>query len=313
MMLPTGSQFEIEVSESGHSARAVVTELASSLRVLEFDGVPVIDSYREDSASPMASGIVLVPWPNRVAEGRWNLHGKTQQLDITEPELGNAIHGLLRYSPYRLISRTASSLLLRAEVFAQHGYPFNLVNDVTYTLDTSALRVTHNVRNESAERAPIAIGAHPYLRVGNTKIDDLSLSLRVGTEYLTNDKKIPVNSVPLTSERRKALADVRVAELNLDTAFGELERDLDGNAVHRLSAPDGSWTELWQDENFKFVQLFTTDQYPSSSQSAGQVGRAIAIEPMTAVANAFNSGEGLRWLGPGESWECSWGIRYGRG
>lgn len=311
-MLPTGSQFELEVSRSGHNARAVITQLASSLRVLEFDGVPVVDSYHEDSSAPMASGIVLAPWPNRVASGRWNLNGEPQQLDITEPSLGNAIHGLLRFSPYRLISRTASSILLRAEIFAQHGYPFNLVNEVTYQLDTSALRVTHNVRNESAEPAPIAIGAHPYLRVGNTTVDELSLSIRVGVEYLTNDKKVPIDSVPLTIERKNTLANASVADLNLDTAYGELERDHDGFAVHRLTAPDGSWTELWQDENFRFVQVFTTDEYPSSIESPGQAGRAIAIEPMTAVANAFNSGEGLKWLAPGENWECSWGIRYGR-
>jgi aldose 1-epimerase len=31
---------------------------------------------------------------------------------------------------------------------------------------------------------------------------------------------------------------------------------------------------------------------------------------MTAPADAFNSGEGLRWLAPGETWDLGWGIRY---
>jgi aldose 1-epimerase len=39
-----------------------------------------------------------------------------------------------------------------------------------------------------------------------------------------------------------------------------------------------------------------------------QLGQAVAIEPMTAPADAFNSGQGLRWLAPGEDWVVRWGI-----
>jgi aldose 1-epimerase len=30
---------------------------------------------------------------------------------------------------------------------------------------------------------------------------------------------------------------------------------------------------------------------------------------MTAAPDALNSGRGLRWLGPDESWDLSWGLR----
>jgi len=33
------------------------------------------------------------------------------------------------------------------------------------------------------------------------------------------------------------------------------------------------------------------------------------VEPMTAPADAFNSGEGLKVLAPGERWGTTWGIR----
>ena len=35
---------------------------------------------------------------------------------------------------------------------------------------------------------------------------------------------------------------------------------------------------------------------------------AIAVEPMTAPADALNSGLGLRWIEPGASWSGHWGI-----
>jgi aldose 1-epimerase len=39
----------------------------------------------------------------------------------------------------------------------------------------------------------------------------------------------------------------------------------------------------------------------------------VAVEPMTAPADAFNSGEGLAWLEPGASFAAKWGILPGLG
>jgi aldose 1-epimerase len=37
---------------------------------------------------------------------------------------------------------------------------------------------------------------------------------------------------------------------------------------------------------------------------------AIALEPMTARVDPFNSGIGLRWLTPEDELSASWAIRY---
>ena len=54
-----------------------------------------------------------------------------------------------------------------------------------------------------------------------------------------------------------------------------------------------------------YVQLFTHRSF--ATKQPGEV--ALAIEPMTAPTNALNSGRGLRWLEPGETWTAVWGIR----
>ena len=58
---------------------------------------------------------------------------------------------------------------------------------------------------------------------------------------------------------------------------------------------------LWQDASCGYVHVFVTTEFPGRS-------KAVAIEPMTGPANAFNSGEGLRWLAPGEQFSMTWGI-----
>ena len=66
-------------------------------------------------------------------------------------------------------------------------------------------------------------------------------------------------------------------------------------------ASDGRSVSLWQDEACRYVHVFVTDKFPGRA-------KAVAIEPMTGPANAFNSGDGLRWLPAGESFTMTWGI-----
>ena len=68
---------------------------------------------------------------------------------------------------------------------------------------------------------------------------------------------------------------------------------------------DGSFgvgdVTVWADEAWPYVQLFTGD-LPSVQR------RGFAVEPMTCPPNAFNTGEGLIRLEPGDVFEGRWGI-----
>jgi aldose 1-epimerase len=59
---------------------------------------------------------------------------------------------------------------------------------------------------------------------------------------------------------------------------------------------------VWADESWPYVQLFSGD-LPDIER------RGFAVEPMTCPPNAFNTGEGLLRLEPGQRFEGSWGIR----
>lgn len=295
----TGEQFEI--SRAG--ARAVVTELAGCLRLFEHGGVQLTETFADADIPPGASGILLAPWPNRVAGGQWMLHGRRQQLDITEPSRGNASHGLLRNTGYLPVARSGSSVTLRAEIFPQHGYPFRLTHQVRYAIDgEGALAVTQSLVNHSAEAAPAALGAHPYLRLGEVETGELSLAVRAASYLQVDEKLIPTRTVPAEGEM-DLRAGVRVSGRALDAAFTGLERDAGRRSRCTLTAPDGSSVSLWQDAAFQYVHIFITDKYPGRTV-------AVAVEPMTAPANAFNSGDGLCWLEPGQTLSASWGISY---
>lgn len=268
-------------------------------------GVDLAQPYGEYSPAPQGAGIVLVPWPNRVEDGLWQLQGTEQRLDLTDPKKRNAIHGLLRNSPYTVRDRNDSAITLAATVFPQHGYPFLLDTTVRYELVDDGIVVTHWVRNCSRTRAPYAVGAHPYLQIGDVPTEDLWITVPAETWFEADpERNIPRRELPLEGSAVDLRAGRRVGDLDIDVAFGGV-RTVDGASAW-LDAPDGRRVSLLQDDDFGFVQIFTTRKFPV----AGDQGLAIGVEPMTAPANALVTGRGLRWLEPDEEWHGSWGIRY---
>ncbi len=188
---------------------------------------------------------------------------------------------------------------LQAEIFPQHGYPFHLLHTAEYALSEERLTVTQRLENLSDAAAPFALGAHPYLKISDVPTEDLTLTLRAGYVFETDDRFIPTGKVPV-SGRFDLRAGRRIGDLEFDAAFGGLDLT-GGRHEHVLSAPDGRSVTLWADESFRFAHVYVSTIYPG-------VAKAVAIEPMTAPADAFNSGEGLRWLEPAEAFTAQWGI-----
>ncbi len=299
---PTGEQYALHHDGAHGPVEAVITTVAAGLRHLTVDGHDLVQGYPESSTPPYGCGIVLVPWPNRVRDGRWMLDGEVQQLDLTEVDKTNAIHGLLRNTSYQLVERSADAVTLGAAVVPQHGWPFHLWTTVEYRLTGNGITVTHAVTNLGDRTAPYAVGTHPFIRVGAHPVDELTITARTVEHVMVDDRLNPVGLEPAAGAWN--LAEGRlVGDLALDDAF-RVEPDPDGVVRTVLTAADGTETEVWQAGDWQWLQLFITRAFPTPD---GPV-TAIAVEPMTAPADALTSGAGLRWIEPGASWSGSWGI-----
>lgn len=292
---PTGEQFEIAAGP----VRAVATQVGGGLRAFTVDALPYVESFELDQRPPRGAGAVLVPWPNRVRDGRWTWAGQTQQLALTEPAAGNAIHGLLRHAVYTAGERTPESVVLHALVPPQPGWPVPVETSVRYAVDADGLTVTHTLRNAGAAPVPVGVGTHPYLRAGTDATDDCVLTLAATTALplaggLPTGQAVPV---PAELDFRRGQ---QLAGHVLDHAFGGCTSD-DGLVRHRLTGPTAG-VELWAEPVFGWVQVFTPGDHPGR-------GRAVAVEPMTCPPDALNSGTDLVTLAPGETWTGRWGLR----
>jgi aldose 1-epimerase len=300
---PSGRQYEL----AHGNQRAVVVEAGAGLRSYRAGGRDVVDGYRRDETCEGGRGQLLIPWPNRIAGGRYPFDGRDLQLAVNDPRTGSAIHGLTRSMTWKLREAAADSCVLALELRAHDGYPFHLAIEVTYALTAGGLRVRSTAVNRGEEACPYGAGAHPYVHLGDGALmDGALLHAPADTTLQTDARGIPTGAeIPVDGTALDFRAPRRIGSLLLDTAFTRLRADDDGITRFSLTAParDRGVT-VWMDSTFPFAMIYSGDTLADVPRRR----RGLAIEPMTCAPDAFNSGAGLIILEPGASHTCTWGI-----
>jgi aldose 1-epimerase len=178
-----------------------------------------------------------------------------------------------------------------------------------YRLVGDGLEVLARATNASAEAAPLGIGFHPYLTVG-IPVDEMRLTIPASRRLTTDDRALPVGEADVAGTEFDFTVGRPVGAMRLDTCFAGLARESDGRSRARLESADGERVvEVWADEAFGYLQVYTGDTLEPASRRR----HAVAIEPMTCPPNAFASGVDVIRLEPGASWSGAWGIAVRRG
>lgn len=301
---PTGRQWLIG---HGHQ-QAVVCEVGATLRSYRVAERAILDGFEEDEWSHDGRGQVLAPWPNRLGEGRYEFLGEIAQAPLDEPQLFNAIHGLVRWLRWEIHARSQNVVLLGCLLNPTPAYPFTLALSVEYRLGRRGLTVTTSAVNVGNATLPFGLGFHPYLSAGTDTIDTAILKLPAAERLVLDARCLPTGESQgvVGTEYDFTGGGRAIGPTRLDTAFGGLLRDDDGVAVACVCDPvSGQGVELWLDDRFHYLMCYTGDTLGDYSRRR----RSIAIEPMTCPPDAFRSGRDLIVLEPGQSWEASWGIR----
>ncbi len=296
---PSGEQFEI--THADH--RAVIVEVGGGVRCYDVARRPVLDPYAVDAMCDGGHGAPLIPWPNRLAGGRYEFDGAEHQLPVSETKLGNAIHGLLRWRSWRCLAREADRVSVGTRLYPRPGYPFALEVRIDYSLGDEGLEVRTSATNIGELPCPFGSGQHPYLSPGEGTLDQCTLRFGAAAWLRTDERSLPVGRERVAGSSMDFSAGRLIGAAVIDTAFTELERDGAGRAVVQLTGSDGATAELWADLSYSVIQLFTGDTLAPERRRLG-----LAAEPMTCPANAFVTGEGLRRLEPGETMTSTWGV-----
>ena len=297
---PSGVQHEI----ARGSHRAIVTEVGATLRNFSVDDVDVLDGFSADEVSPAGRGQVLAPWPNRLDQGRYTFEGIQGRAALDEPERQNAIHGLVRWHPWRVMARSDESIELGYTLAPQPGYPWFLDLGLEYRLTDQGIEVSIHVENASATPAPFGVGFHPYLTIGRP-VDRAVVSIPAARRVVTDDRGLPTGTEPVAGTSFDYTSPRPVGSMRLDTCYTGLHRDDDGCVRARVGTPDGDReATIWADDRFRYLMVYTGDTVEPVSRRRG----GIAVEPMTCPPNAFATGSDVERLIPGDPWRARWGI-----
>jgi aldose 1-epimerase len=299
VIAPSGDQVEIAYGDQ----RATVVEVGGGLRTYSADDREVLDGYREEEMCRSGRGQLLIPWPNRIQDGRYEFDGRSHQLPLDDVEEQDAIHGLVRWAAWTIGEREPHRVVMEHLLHPRPGYPFSLALEVEYRLSQAGLRVRVTATNVGVDPCPYGSGAHPYLTLGTSAVDYALLCVPARTVLRSDERGIPIDAGPVVGTELDFRRPRPVGETELDHAFTDLERDDDGLARVELRDPNGgSALTLWADESHKYLMMFTGDPLPDVQR------RSLAVEPMTCPPNAFRSGESLVRLPPGMSFSSTWGI-----
>ena len=273
-------------------AAAVINLVGSALVGLRFGNHVVIPEVNLETKT--YAGSLLAPWPNRIAQGRYQFEDNQYQLEIRDG-LGNAMHGLVDEATFAVVETRAGFLKLATKVEAAAGYPWNLLVEATFELTADELVISYFVTNVGSGNAPVGIGTHPYFPFSN----ETTIEVNAFTASVHGSDMLPVSQTPAAAIGLGLGNPVSVRDLKLDTQFTSVT-----NPVATLKTGDHT-LDIWHD-NAPWLMIYTTNKFPW----ADGPGKAIAIEPQTCPADAFNTGEDLRILASGESTWMRFGLKH---
>lgn len=277
--------------------RATVLTVGATLGSFTYEGRDLILPSPVDELSDAFLGKVLVPWPNRVAGGRYSWQGRTHYLPVNDLPNNAALHGLACWQEWQVADTSADTVRLTTFIAPRPGYQWPLECTVCYRLDPhTGLQVSIESVNIGSEPAPYGVASHPYIWLAGRPADDYVLTLPADLTFTMDENQTAIAAVPVGERDADFRTARRVGDTVLDHAFTGL--------------PQGSWTiTVTEPRSGLGVELISDARY-AQVYSADAIGRrALAVEPMSCAPNAFNSGEGLVALAPGERHHFEYRLR----
>lgn len=266
-------------------------------------------------------GQILLPYANRVNKGIYEFQKEFYRLPIADYQLHHAMHGLLFNRTLTVVEQglvhDGGAFVVLGYNFTGEdlGYPFLLAVELSYSLLPDGFYFMVNVRN-MMERYPLPFhfGWHPYFLVSDVSkaivmFDNSTLWNHVD---VTNNSNVYTDLIPtgLThlwhnfTRGTPIGGTMSIPNFYDDESKATLPAEFYGDIKTTiLDAVTGDVTVLTQDGfYFPFVHVYT-----------GGVGRwgvqAVAVEPMSGMADCFNNMNDLIVLNGLESWRGKFDVK----
>ena len=284
------------VPESG----SYITDLAFKLGNKTFRIIDGYNDYASLVKRDYYKSAFLLPFPNRLNEGKYTYKGKNYEFPINDSEGNNALHGFddfykMELKDVHLNGENAQVTLHNSYNGQNPAYPFPFEFTVIYTLkEDNSFECEIKIENPNDFTIPIGFGWHPYFKIGKYA-KNLKLQLPACEKIEVDENMIPTGEVSDYTDFSEATL---IGDTFLDTCFKS--KDEKGNAIiHLISEEQKVKLTYWQEsKQFPYFQVFTPP-----------MGESVAIEPMTCNIDAFNNGDSLMEMPKNTIFSGKFGMR----
>jgi aldose 1-epimerase len=149
------------------------------------DGVAILREAPDDGYDDARGGACfpLVPYSNRVRDGRFAFDGQDVVLAPTIPGTDTVAHGAGWRTAWAVVEQSPAHVLLRQE-FVASDWPWSYCAEQRVTVEADGLSIGLTLTNLSSTTMPAGLGLHPYLpfREGVRVWFDCAQCMSVGTD-----------------------------------------------------------------------------------------------------------------------------------
>ena len=133
---------------------------------------------------PDTASYPLVPWSNRIRDGKLSWAGRTYQLRVNHAD-GTAIHGTASEYPWTVVDSSPTHAVLEFTSREVYGvnFPWTFTARFTYRLDGPRFTWTYGLTNTDHETFPAGYGHHPYFERSVAGSPTAHLQLNVDKGY----------------------------------------------------------------------------------------------------------------------------------
>ncbi len=165
---------------------------------LAFGGWDVVRPIPESEDNPWAGykggSFPLVPFSNRIKNGRFSFQGRDISLTTHPQEPANALHGHGCFTEWSVEKTTATAATLSSTQAAGHlDWPWSYQTRQHFVVTPEECKVTIEVTNLSKETMPVGFGFHPFFPFD----EDVNLRFKAGSEWLGAPEDFPTEHGPV--------------------------------------------------------------------------------------------------------------------
>lgn len=231
----------------------------------------------------------LVPYANRIADGRFAVNGTHYQLPLNFGDHPHSIHGFGWQTNWTAKATSAASAELVQAHDGDAGWPWPYRAGQQVTLTPSALSMSLSVENVGDRPMPLGLGFHPYFAT------DAATTLRFDARslWLSTPDMLPEREVPADALGDWSLPAIVRGDRLIDNVYGGWSGSAivtrgDGLRLN-LTAIGADWLHVYRP--------------PNSAD--------FCLEPVSHMPDAINRG-GMATVAPGAVAQLSMTIAIDR-